>query len=198
MTTLYRTRVQWNGFPGSPGVSTFYGLVDTGMVGNLHTFLTALTSLLPSEVHLHIENSGDALEDTTGVLTGAWAADSVADVVGSGDNHYPAPVGFNVDWNSTAILDGHRLKGRTYFVPGAGGIYDTDGTILSGVLTTIQTAADGFLAAESGNLAIWHRPRAARAADATHLAVTARAGGHGVVTTCSARDKTVVLRSRRD
>lgn len=197
MTNLYRTRVAWSGFPGAPGVSTFYGLVSGALVTTLHAFYASLVTAIPAGVSMQVIESGDVIEDTTGMLTGAWSTTPVTNCVGSAAGVWAAPVGFQVAWLTDTILDGSRLEGRTYFVPSGGGIFQTDGTVDDAVRSSLDGHAATFVAAAAGDLVVWHRPRAARAADGSRPAVTARAGGHGLVTHESVRDRAVVLTSRR-
>jgi hypothetical protein len=149
-------------------------------------------------VNLQVESAGDILEDTTGVITGAWTATPVLPVVGTGAALHAAPVGASVAWLTSTILDGHRLKGRTYLVPLGSDCFAGDGTLDGPRMANIAAAAVTFVAAEAGDLVVWHRPRIATAATAYHPAVTARAGGHGLVTGSSVADVAAVLTSRRD
>src|SRR5674476_946106 len=115
----------------------------------------------------------------------------------TGGDNYAAPVGMCVDWNTGVVMDLHRLRGRTFVVPCSGAQFDVDGSPLSTAVSGLQSAGDALIAAD-GNLMVWHRPRAAKAADGSRPAVTARAGGYANVTTAHVPDKAVVLRSRRD
>ena len=198
MTVINRIRASWTGFPGSPGVSTFYSVVPDATVPNLRAFFLAIHTALPSDVHVQVENEGDVIEDTTGAVTDLWTCDSVLSVAGDNTDAYSAPSGIVVDWLTGTVLDGHRVRGRTFLVPAGGNFYGTDGTLSDGALALIAPAAAAFVTADTGNFVVWHRPRAAKAADGSRPAVTARAGGHAVVTASSVPDKAAVLRSRRD
>lgn len=199
MTVLTRHRVGWTGFPGGPGVSTFYGLGDgAAMTTFLHTFFLALASYIPNDVTIQVESSGDLIEDTTGELTGTWTADAADSINCLSSAVYAAPAGLGVTWTTDTVLDGHRLRGRTFIVPLEASAYQTDGTLDGTVRGAFIAAAETFVAGAVGDFVIWHRPRIAAAATPYHPAVTARAGGHGLVTASSVRDKAVVLRSRRD
>lgn len=198
MTTLYRTRVQWTGFPGGPGISTFYGQIDSGLTADLHTMFAALAGYLPTDVDVQVENAGDAIEDTNGDLTGAWSTDSVLTIAGTNGDGYSAPVGAELVWLTSTILDGHRVKGRTFLVPIGSTSFGTDGALNATDQAAILAIAETFIAATVGNLVVWHRPRVAKAATAYHPAVTARSGGHAPVLGTEVPNKAVVLRSRRD
>jgi len=198
VTSINRVRAIWSGFPGGPGVSTFYSLVPDTTVVDVRALFLAIHTGLPSSVSVQVENSGDILEDTTGEVTGLWSTDAVLPVDGDNTAAYSAPSGICVNWITATVLDGHRVKGRTFFVPAGGNFYEDNGTLSAGALAIFEPAASTFVAAEVGALVVWHRPRVARAADGSRPAVTARAGGHALVTASSVPDKAVVLRSRRD
>ena len=157
-----------------------------------------MKGFFPPDVTVAIEPQGDIIEDTTGVLTGSWVGLQTADMIGGNLGAYAAPVGAVVTWVTGTILDGHRVKGRSFLVPLGGAAFDDTGSLESGTLASIRNAGTTLIAAEAGNFVVWHRPRAAAAATPTRPAVTARAGGHAVVTACIVPDKACVLRSRRD
>lgn len=198
MTSLYRVRATWTGFAGAPGVSTFYGLVEGALPPRLPAFFTSIVGYLPADVDVQVENTGDIIEDTTGVLTGAWAVDPMTPVHMTGAGPYPALAGAKANWLTETILDGHRVKGRTFIVPICGSQFDDDGTLSDGILGDLGDAATLLAADSVGDMVIWHRPRAARAAYGTHPALSARAGGHALVIGANVPDKATVLRSRRD
>lgn len=204
MALLQRQRVVWSGFPGGPGLSTFYFTDAAARQADLHSLLTSLTANLPTAVKLHIEPGGDIISDTDGRLTGVWAGTLQADVVGTGGNQqYAAPVGFMIRWESLTINAGRRLRGRTFFVPGAFGDFAGDGQMASTVVTQISAAASAFVGAVTPNLLVWQRPRLATVAYVDGKGIprkghSARPGSSAVVVTSSVPGKVVVLRSRRD
>lgn len=193
---ISRIRAIWTGFPGGPGVSTFYSLGPATDIPLIHGFFDAIQSILPADVTVQVEGTGDVIDETTGELTGAWSADTPAPVAGTDAGKYAAPTGFVVIWETGVVMDGTRLRGKTYVVPAAATMFAPDGSIDSETLTYLRGAAAG-LAAEN-QLVIWHRPRAARAADGSRPAVTARAGGYASVSGATVHDFAAILTSRRD
>lgn len=169
-----------------------------GISTTLHDLWDALKSHIPIECTYQVEPGGDLLEDTTGALTGAWSAAAVAPVTGTHNALMSALSGAQIEWLSATILDGKRMRGRSFIVPLGGNDYTGSGSIGTTAVTAIKAAADTFQLAEAGGFCIWHRPRKAKAATAYHPAVTARAGGHGMVTSTRVPSKCVVLKSRRD
>lgn len=198
MTDLYRVRTVLSGFPGGPGIATMYSLDVATFVASLHTFWNDIAARVPSDFHAQVQNTGDIITDTTGELTGAWSASSVASVTGSDSAAYAAPAGAVVRWQTETILDGRRLRGRTFVVPLGGGGYQTDGSLASTYLGTLQTAATAFIASQSSSFVVWHRPFAGSPAVGARPARPAHDGGHGFVTTAIVPDMAAVLRSRRD
>ena len=203
MTAIQRQRAIWTGFPGAPGVSTFFFVDAAAHQAGLHTFFANIATLLPNDVTITIEANGDTIESTTGALTGGWNGIAPAVVNGSGGVSYAAPAGAMVKWETGVILFGHRVRGRTYIVPVPTPYMQSDGSLTSGFLSGFNAAAVALPGAVIGNMLVWTRPRAATPAwtdvrGRVHPARAGRTGASSVVTTASTPDKFVVLRSRRD
>ena len=198
MTTLNRVRVQGYGYPGGPGVSTFYFLDTTTACDSLYTLFNGFQGATPNSVNYLVESAGDQIEDTTGELVGAWSATPESIVDCSNTSSYQGPTGVLLKWHTDTILDGHRVSGQTFMVPIAAGVFDNTGHVGSSDLAGFAGYASAFVIAQDASFVIWHRPRAAKAADGSRPAVTARVGGHGLVTRSSVSTKAAVLRSRRD
>lgn len=186
MTDLYRVRSALTGFPGGPGVATMYFLDVETAVASVQTFWTEIIARFPSDFHAQVENAGDIINDATGDLTGSWTADAVASTVGDQGDPYPAPAGAVITWLTETVLDGRRLRGRTFCVPYGGLNYQNDGSLAPLAITDLQDGATALIAAQSSSFVIWHRPTGAHA------------GGHGFVTAAMVHDKVAILRSRRD
>jgi hypothetical protein len=154
-------------------------------VASVHTLWTDLHLHLPADVHIQVENAGDIIEDSTGTLTGAWSAASVAVVNGSSSDPYSGPSGAVVDWMTDTIAAGRRLRGRTFLVPWSGTDYQNDGTLAGSAITAIQDAADALIASQSTSFVVYHRG-------------TGSDGSNGLVTSARVPDLAAVLRSRRD
>lgn len=198
MAQLDRIRVALTGFPGGPGVATFYALDGPTAVPDLRAMWGSFAASLPPTVGVSVEPSGDRIDDATGELVGTWVTSSATGFGGAATGPYTAPSGAVVRWLTDTILDGKRLKGRTFLVPLGGSSYQEDGTINPANVTSLTTAAQAYVAAQVGNAFIWHRPRKAKAADGSRPAVTARAGGSGAIVQGLLVDKAMVLTSRRD
>jgi hypothetical protein len=185
MPEIYRVRTGWTGFIGGPGVTTMYFLDVATAVASVHTFWSELLSRFPTDVHLQVENVGDIIEDSTGEMTGAWSADAVGSLTGTGDGNYAAPAGCVVNWLTDTVTAGRRLRGKTFLVPLAGGTYDGDGSIGAASLSAIQAAADALVVGQSTSFVVWHRG-------------SGTDGSNGLVTSAKVNDFTAVLTTRRD
>src|SRR5665811_1514303 len=99
MTTLYRVRTLWTGFPGAPGYTTMYALDIGTFLDELATFWASVAGLLPGDVTVTIPRTGDRIEDTTGDLIGSWTETGTEfATAGSNGEAYAAPVGAVIDW----------------------------------------------------------------------------------------------------
>lgn len=198
MTNIDRVRVALTGFPGGPGVCTFYGLNGTTLVPPLRALWGSLATAMPGDVSIKVISNGDTIEDTTGALTGSWSIADATGVVGTGTTGYAAPIGAVITWLTDTILDKHRVKGRTFVVPTVSEAFATDGTLVNTTQASIKGFADAYVLASAANSVVWHRPRAARAANGTIPARVARVGGHALISGSRVPDMAAVLRSRRD
>ena len=186
--------VVWTGPGGLPGYTKFrfIGVLTGSQVdaaaANIKTFLEAVKNRLPTQVTLAIQ-SGVSFHADGGDLTGEGTVGTLpAPTVGTAGTGFSAVSGFMILWNTPAINGGKKVRGRTYFVPAASAIFDTDGTITEVARAGLLTAANAF-ATSTPSPAINSRARASNpaATDQTNA-----------VTSATVSDKQVVLRSRRD
>lgn len=197
MANIERVRVALTGFKGGPGVCTFYAIDGAAALEPLHTMFTDFVGSMPDDVSVQVENVGDVISDTTGALVGSWSGTPQTVLAGSQAGIWTGGAGAQVTWTTNTILDGHRVKGRTYIVPLGGLAYENDGTLTSGVVAGFKARGEDLVAAVSGNMLIWHRPRKARAADGSRPAVAARAGASVEIVGAEVADRAALLRSRR-
>lgn len=198
MTQLNRIRVALTGFPGAPGVATFYSLNTNTVTESLHTLWTSLAGYMPSNVTITVASSGDIIDSTNGNLVGTWNHAPTAPIQGTKLGVYAAPVGLMIRWDTDVIADSHRVRGRTFVVPIAAEKFAVDGSLDNPVAGEITGAAEAYIFEQSLDFVIWHRPYAGRAATATLPAKAAHLGSHALVKRGTCPDKVVVLRSRRD
>lgn len=188
MADIERIRVIWSGIAGMPGVSTFYSLDAAAVLAPLRTFFVAVAGAIPTGCSLQIQADGDKINDATGDLIGSWAGDAQAVVNGGEGGNYAAPAGCSVQWLTEAVVNSHRVKGRTYIVPIGASQFQDDGTIGNTFVTNLTAAAQALVDDTVGNFLVWHRPGGAPVSTGAGVPIS------GV----RVADKAVVLRSRRD
>lgn len=198
MAALNRVRVALTGFPGGPGVATFYAIGVSTFIPALHLLWENMATIMPVDVRINVAATGDIIESSTGVITGTWSQPATAEIPGTSAQKYAAPVGVLLRWTTDTILDGRHIRGRTFVVPVTLDQFDTNGQIGAGAMANFPTPLNALVSSQSANFVIWHRPRKARAANGTVPAVTARPGGFANVTGSGVSPRAVVLRSRRD
>src|SRR5450759_5627197 len=121
MVNINQVRVAWSGFPGGPGISTFY---TTGPLAAFRTslsdMLTGLSTYIPGNVLMVVETSGSVLDPLSGDLVSVWSEATEHVIDGLDSSAYSAPTGFIINWATGTVLNGHLLRGRTYIVPAGG------------------------------------------------------------------------------
>lgn len=195
MTNLERAHLTWTGGVIGTGVSTFYALPGSGVLDALRTFFEAVKADLSNTATIHYPDGGDVIDSATGHLVDAWtAATAHTPTTGTGGGFTAAPAGAVVNWLTTTIIPvsassktAHRIHGRTFLVPLATNSYDSDGTLQSGAVTTIQTAANALISTVAGGMVIWHRPEKGGST-----------GAYGPVTSATVNDRVAMLTSRRN
>lgn len=156
-----RLRVSWQNWPGAPGLSTFYFLQapTQAEVDAVRTFFNALAALIPSGLTITVPNSGDIFTGDNGGLTDVWSVPTAPAVVtGTGAGVYAGNAGAVVHWLTTGVVNGRRVRGRTFLVPLIGSAYSTSGAILASALTTITGAATAYATSGDANRVVWSRP----------------------------------------
>lgn len=186
MATLRRIVVDWTGLKGLPGNSVFYWKDVDGGPAAIRTFFNSLAGRFPVGLTIQVRGDGPKIEDSTGALVGSWVEATPAAVTGTGAGDYAAPVGTHVNWVTGLIVQGRRVRGRTFLVPMSAAVFESDGTVEAVVLTSIRDAAAALIVAAINNFVVWHRPQ------------PGNAGSSDDVESATVPDKAAVLRSRRD
>lgn len=188
MATLYKVTGLWQNWPGAPGYSNFYATEGSGVsivVDAVRAFFDGVKSLIPSQMTVTVQPSGDTINDANGVINGSWTVDPAPLVVtGSAGGTYAGNAGAVVTWRTAGVVGTRRVRGRTFLVPLSSTVYDTNG-LTAAAIATLQAAASGLVTAASGSLAVWSRP--------TPL----RSGSSHLVTAATVPDLSASLRSRR-
>lgn len=196
---MYRATLTWTGFTGSPGYTNLHfldpdpisqaGLDETAL--RLHNFFDALEPFLPGSVRINLPTVLEEIDSATGELVTDHPFEPGTVITGTGLTNFSAASGLCINWNTVGIINGRRIRGRTFIVPLASGAYQSDGTIVDATRTTVQTAANVYADAGPGlgiDGAIWHRPTTPGGTD----------GAAAGITSASVGDRVAVLKSRRD
>jgi len=169
----------------------------------VHAFFDAVKAFVPAPISWSFVGEGDVVNTEDGTLFGSWLTTGLTAVSATGsDANMADAVGALVDWNTSTIAFGHRVKGRTFLVPGIKDVY-AQGTLNDTVIPQIELAANNMINGEAGNFQVWVRPFAGTPQwtdvhGRVHPAKAAHAGLAAPINSASVPDKGVVLRSRRD
>jgi hypothetical protein len=196
---VYRVVAKWAGFTGSPGFSNFYFICASG---NTHTaagavngldqvrnFFNGLSALFPVGLTINMDPAVAVLDEASGVALSEFSVTPGGTVTGTATGAYSAPSGAVVNWRTSSIVAGRKVRGRTFLVPLGPIAYQANGTLADNVRTDINTAASIMANVALGSpakLGVWHR------------AVNGAGGVHVPVTSATVPDMAAVLRSRRD
>lgn len=199
--TLQRYRVALSNWPGSPGVATHYLSSSVNDYTAIRTFWTAVIGWFPFGLTATFPSTVDYINEVDGKLISSTAVTPGAPVVSAATSAgYSGVSGALIRWNTSAVVNGNKVIGRTYLVPMERNRYQNDGTIVEADRTTLATAANALLAAYADGIKVWARPFAGRAASAGPppvTAIAARPGAFFTALSASVPDQAVVLRSRR-
>lgn len=194
MPVLYHVTARWTGFPGAPGYSNFYlGTTDPLAEGAQEAadavaeFFDSIKAFFSNTIVIRVLTEVETIDDATGDLVDTIpVVPSISSTTGTSASGFSGPTGFLINWKTAAVVGGRRLRGKTFLVPGAFNQFEADGTITAGALTILNNAANAYRTHVGIAPVVWHRP------------VGGAGGSSAPITSASAPDKAVVLRSRRD
>lgn len=204
MTVMYKVTIDWTGFTGAPGFTNLYATTTDPLQAGLDTFVAGVNTLLTTwriplsnNTTTQVRGEVELIEDTDGSLVNIMTATTPPSAAPGGQSAgNTACTGLVVNWLTSGAVLGRRRQGRSYVVPIATNILDTDGTINSAGLGAQRTAANVYAAATTFHPVVWVRPVKA---DPTHVPpIAARAGATAPINAARIPDKAAVLRSRRD
>lgn len=198
MPNLARISCAWQNWPGAPGVSQFYADPTNlqATVNALKTFWDSFATALPTNLTVQVPSSGDFIDDADGKINGAWSVPSQpAPTTATGAGSYAGNAGMVVHWLTIAVVNGRRIRGRTFIVPLVAGAYDTGGSLTPLIVSASKLAADKLITDTAGALKVWHRPVYAK--PKTTPPTIVKPGSAATVTSSRIPDLAVSLRSRR-
>lgn len=197
--SLYRVTVTTSGWTGGPGFAQHFFQPDGDpsvvtsdgalrVVQQVQQAYFQASAMWPTVWIAQVSNAVDIINPVTGSLVSSFSVAGQTPITGAGGSNFgPAAIGMVVTWITESIVNGHRVRGRTFLSP-IGQQGDGDGSP-----TALQMSQSGTFATALRNfpntfedLVIWHRPK-----------LTLPGSAH-VVTGHRVRDKFAVLRSRRD
>jgi hypothetical protein len=177
----------WTTPAGSGFVSVNYWILGLSVADqrqDWQDFLEACATTLDDGTSWNIRPVGRELNDVTGTLEDEW--NEPTDQSGTGANSgdaVPDASQVLVRWNTSQIVGGRFLRGRT-FLPGASTAAVDEGNVLPANVLAITTAAN-LLVAAAGGPGVWHRP------------VNGAGGEFHVATSGQCWSEFAVLRQRR-
>lgn len=195
---MIKVVAEWSGWSGSPGFSNFYfGVAGIATATNalhvqtrVHDFFGAITLCIPTGVIINFHQDSQIIDPVTGdILDTLSAATPAAAVVGAGATQFSSLSGACVIWKTSTVINSRQLRGKTFLVPLASGVYDVGGGIVANRLSDMRSAAialatpGAFPAIEQ--LVAWHRP------------VGGTGGSAATTNTASVANRAAFLTSRR-
>lgn len=194
-TLVHEVKIQSSGFPGAPGWTTFYfdGEDPTQLANQFRwarEYLVMVAGLFPVAWSAIVQTEGRLLQTATGILdtTTLIPDDGTGNVVpgsNTASGFGPGPTGLCISLTSVGVNRGRRVRGRSYVVPMAADIYESDGTIRPAYLTAYRPLVQALFT-DTRKVGIWSRPR------------LGTGGAFFVVSSTRISDKAAVLTSRRD
>lgn len=159
VTTINRMQVRITGGTIGEGIATHYWAAEASAVqAALKQFWVSCGSLMGGWVTIRVPNTGETFDVTTGTLNGTWSEGTVSSATGGGSGGSAGGVGACVGWSTNGIRRGRKVRGRTFIVPLAANVYDSDGTLLSTTVTTLNSAVGALMSAAPTALQIYARP----------------------------------------
>lgn len=200
MVELAKFTMRWNGTPGGTGYSNFFmgdfasGPITTatlsGASQKINTLIQAIVPNIPAQVSLELLADVEVVGSTDGKLIRFMTNPNYSSRVGTGTGAYSAAAGGVINWQTPAVRNSRRIRGRTFLVPFAGSSLATNGTIDDTKLQALRTAVNLFVNDNTnpGYFGVFARPSSKGATD----------GQWAIATSGNVPDKTAILRSRRD
>jgi hypothetical protein len=183
---IRKVPISWQTGVGGSGVSVFYSEFGSDPTVALALFINTIRIYFPPVVTWTIPSSGDVVDVTTGQITGAWTGGTAASNTGTGAAPYVAGTGAFVRWATGSIVNGRRVKGRTFLCPLITTAFDAAGTLADTTVTAMNAAVATLVS--TSDLVIWHRPSTIPGTDGAECPVLSGQVGD-VVTSLRSRRK---------
>lgn len=196
---MYRVTAVSTGWTGSPGFHTFYyqdktdpSINDSASAlecaTNVQVAIGTNAAMWPTPWNLQVSPTVDIINPANGDLTTSFTVATPSPNPGGGSGNFgPIPSGIVTHYLTDDIVNGHRVRGRSFWVP-VDNQSDTDGTPTATMIGQANSLSTMLEETTHCNQVVWHRPTTSGGTDGSAHVVT----GHQV------RDTFCVLRSRRD
>lgn len=149
--------VTQSGDIGGNGVSRFHILGDgTAQLTNtqlnaaataITAFYSALHLLLPSAVLWQLATTSAVQTVETGALVAEQNIPVVPAITAGLSASYPGGTGARVYWHTNQVKNRRLIRGATFIAPLIGTQYANNGALITSCATTIQAAAQAYIAA---------------------------------------------------
>lgn len=197
-------RTTWAGLQGGPGITQMAieadppgGFIDAAqaqvVVNAVRAFWNSIVSEVPNDVVLTVQAGIDSYSTATGELGPTIVAPTPpSSVTGGSASNYSAASGGKIRLLTAGVKNNRRVRGAIFLVPLGAGAYDGNGSVISSLNATVNTAYATLataLAAENLSLGVWSRPIGAP---------PGTGGSWYPLTGVQVPTKVAVLRGRRD
>lgn len=194
---IMRIRTTITGSQGLPGLSTVYatgtlatptGADASDMVARVRAFWEAIKALQPVGTIVLVSGQVDILDPINGALVAGLSVTAPATVIATGSESLPPATSVLLTHNTGVILNGRRLRGRTFISPVADSV-NVDGLTASASRATIIAAANTTLTGATASFpVVWHRPVAPGPTGGSVAAALSFAVGSNFAVLTSRRD----------
>lgn len=174
---MIRVRTVLTGWPGSPGLNTFYFIEDSmppaGVAQEaytrVHDFWEAIASLFPDEFTATVDQVVDELDSGSGDLIASHAGTGPNVVQGTNTtgDFLPAQTQAVLSLRTGTTINGERVRGRSYIGPMYVGANGSTGQMTPTAVAGLAAAGIDLMADLPGGgfLCVWHRPTGPAATD---------------------------------
>lgn len=213
MPSMLRVKMQWSGFQGGPGTTSFY-FRDFGGGGEwnpsnveaaaaatrVQTFADALKTYIVAGSSLQVLSDVEEVESTNGNLVDVWNGGAQAPIASMNSaGGYSAASGAVINWKTGVVRRNRRIQGRTFLVPLGPNVYENNGTLLTAAVNALTAAGTALIdGAGTPDLGVWARPTRVKDANGNYTGETLPDGEWALVSSLRVPDMAAVLRSRRD
>ena len=159
MANVLKYQVAWSGWPGQPGLSTFYFAPSVTDFTPVRTFFEAIKSHLVNGTQYAYPSVCDVLDVDTGKVVGVQTVTSLSPTTSTATTQqYSGATGSMVRWITNGFVNGNRVAGRTFLIPLPSTEFNTSGSIATASQTAFQAAATALITAMNPGFLIYARP----------------------------------------